>query len=143
VGTEADSYWTAGPSDNGGLVAVSLAIGPQSLVATLTQQDLGRVKDILDDAVRADRNGEFSRIQLGSAMRTAIGRDPFTSSTGTTPGKNPAFVPVLLGLIFVAFGIGGAVVSSSLWLQLAGCAFAVIAAGELIVRAVRRFRRFR
>jgi hypothetical protein len=122
------------------MVAVTLAVGPRPLVATLTQQDLERVKDILDDTVQADRRGEYSRIKLGSAMRAAIGHDPFTPSAKSSAKKDAAIFPVALAVTFVAFGFGFAVSHSSIWLQLVGYGFAAIAAADLIGRFVRHFR---
>jgi hypothetical protein len=119
---------------------VTLLVGTRPLAAELTDKELEKVKDVLDEAVEAARSGEYSRIKLRDALRTAIGNDPFTTAPRKSVRNEAGIVPLWLGIIFVFFGLGFAIGNDNIWLQIAGCAFAMIALADVVWHGISSLR---
>lgn len=109
-----------------------LRAGPRPLVARLTRAELARVTDILDEAVAAWQRDDYSRIRLGTALREAIGRDPFRS-----PDRDGdrSFLPWWRAGLYLVFGVGFAVRHFPGWLQLAGWGMVAVVVTDLVQRA--------
>ncbi len=58
-------------------MTVTLPVGPRPLTATLSTAELTLITPALDEAVSAWQRQEFSRPGFATAMRDALGRDPF------------------------------------------------------------------
>ena len=100
-----EDVWTVSRSGSEA-VHITLRIGPQRpLVAVVTEAELASVANVMPSVAEAVRRGEFSRIQLATMFRTAIGRDPFRQAATaerrpvrTGWWANVAYIVVSLGL---------------------------------------------
>ena len=133
-----EDIWTV---SRGGSEAVraTLRIGPpRPLVAVLTEAELASVANVMPSVAEAVRRGEFSRIQLATMFRTAIGRDPFRQAA--TAERRPVRTAWWADVAYIVVGLGFAAGHSNLWLRLAGRALAAIALGDLVRHVWRRLR---
>jgi hypothetical protein len=116
-----------------------LRIGPpRPLVAVLTEAELASVANVMPSVAEAVRRGEFSRIQLATMFRTAIGRDPFRQAA--TAERRPGRTAWWADVAYIVVGLGFAAGHSNLWLRLAGWALAAIALSDLVRHVWRRLR---
>ncbi|BCJ48451.1 hypothetical protein GCM10010168_76230 [Actinoplanes ianthinogenes] len=122
------------------MVELILRTGPpRPLVATLSEAELAGVASVLPTVADAVRRGTFSRIQLGAAFTSAIGRDPFRQ-VATDPGGRGLF-PWWVDLLYVVVGLGFAAGHGNWWLRAAGWAFAAVALTDAVTQGCRRIRR--
>jgi hypothetical protein len=134
----AEDVWTVSRSGSEA-VHVTLRIGPpRPLVAVLTEAELASVANVMPSVAEAVRRGEFSRIQLATMFRTAIGRDPFRQAA--TAERRPVRTAWWADVAHIVVGLGFAAGHSNLWLRLAGWALAAIALGDLVRHVWRRLR---
>jgi hypothetical protein len=133
-----EDVWTVAKSGSG-TVQVTLRIGPpRPLVAVLTEAELVSVANVMPAVAEAVGRGEFSRIQLATMFRTAIGRDPFRQAA--TAERRPVHTAWWADVAYIVVGLGFAAGHSNLWLRLAGWALAGIALGDLVRHVWRRLR---
>lgn len=133
-----DDVWAVTPG-RGGTVQLTLRVGPpRPLVGVLTDAELASVASMLPEVAEAVRRDEFSRIQLGTMFRTAIGRDPFKQATGTVHRR--ASIAWWAALAYIVVGLGFAAGHSGLWLRSAGWLVAAVGFGGLVEHAWRRRR---
>lgn len=133
-----DDVWAVS-SDADGLVELTLLTGPpRPLVATLSETELAGVANMLSEVADAVRRGEFSRIQLGAAFRSAIGRDPFKLVTGAPPRRG--LFTWWIDLVYVVIGLGFVADHSDLLLRIAGWTLTTVALADLVRHGWRRLR---
>jgi hypothetical protein len=133
-----DDVWAISRG-TGGMVELILRTGPpRPLVATLSEAELASVADVLPTVADAVQRGEFSRIQLGAAFDSAIGRDPFRQMTAAP--RSPGLFAWWLDLSYVVVGLGFAAGHHNRWLRLAGWVFAAVALADLVMHGWRRLR---
>ena len=136
----AEIGWRSAPM--GRAVLVVLEAAPRPLQSVLTEDELDRLRPVLDATVEAARAGEFSRIRLRDAARDAIGRDPFSQvepESDDDGGGGGRWWPALL----ILSGLMGVLSPDRpMWLRVIGGL--VLAAGLYeVVQRLRRLRRRR
>jgi hypothetical protein len=126
-----DSGWRVA---SGGTVELTLGTADRQLVAKLSEDEIERLRVVLDAVVDADRRNEFSRVKLGTGAREAIGRDPFRQ-----PGrKKRPLVPWWADLAWIVVGISFASAHHPIWQQVLGYGLALAGLGDLVARPFRR-----
>lgn len=123
----------------GGMVELTLRTGPpRPLAATLSEAELANAANVMPKVADAVRRGEFSRIQLGTAFDSAIGRDPFKQVTAAP--RSGGMFPWWADLAYVVVGLGFAANHNNLVLRIAGWTLAAIAFADLVTQGWRRLR---
>jgi hypothetical protein len=119
------------------MVELTLRTGPpRPLVATLSEAELASVAEALPAIADAVQRGEFSRMRLGAAFTSAIGRDPFRQAT-VAPRRQGLFA-WWVDLLYVGVGLSFAADQDNRWLRLAGWAFAAFAFADLVMSGWHR-----
>ncbi|GIE31412.1 hypothetical protein Ait01nite_044570 [Actinoplanes italicus] len=133
----AEIGWRSAPM--GRAVLVVLEAAPRPLQSVLTEDELDRLRPVLDATVEAARAGEFSRIRLRDAARDAIGRDPFSQVEPEKDDDGGWWWPALL----IVGGLMGVLSPDRpMWLRVIGGL--VLAAGlDEVFQQLRRLRRRR
>jgi hypothetical protein len=132
----AEIGWRSAPMGRAFLIVLEAA--PRPLLSVLTEDELDRLRPVLDATVEAARAGEFSRIRLRDAARDAIGRDPFSQVEPETD-EGGRWWPALL---IVSGLVGVLSPDRPMWLRMIGGL--VLAAGLYeVLQRLRRLRRRR